>query len=148
MTQTELNILLEKHGKWLRNEDGGEQADLAGADLSFLDLSGREINYIVIDHARFFSANLENCRMSHVFGRPADFSYANLRGAKIIDSALELSIFHRCDLRDAEIVGGCFDYANFSCADVRGTIFRECDMKGANFFECHRSDVKEVADDD
>ena len=34
-----LNQILEKHKKWLANEEGGERADLSRADLSRADLS-------------------------------------------------------------------------------------------------------------
>ncbi|EAG9606764.1 hypothetical protein D4B05_14810, partial [Listeria monocytogenes] len=37
MKQEELDIILENHGKWLRNE-GGEKADLSNADLKNTDL--------------------------------------------------------------------------------------------------------------
>lgn len=33
MTQAELDEVLAKHKKWLNNEDGGERADLRGANL-------------------------------------------------------------------------------------------------------------------
>ena len=36
MTQTELNKILEKHKKWLNKEEGGEKANLNGADLCYL----------------------------------------------------------------------------------------------------------------
>lgn len=39
MDAQELKDIIEKHGKWLRNEDGGEKANLRFADLSFADLS-------------------------------------------------------------------------------------------------------------
>ena len=35
MTQEELNTILDKHKKWLNNEEGGEMADLRGADLDY-----------------------------------------------------------------------------------------------------------------
>ncbi|EQC1301097.1 pentapeptide repeat-containing protein, partial [Listeria monocytogenes] len=38
MKQEELDIILENHGKWLRDE-GGERADLTGADLRHTNLS-------------------------------------------------------------------------------------------------------------
>ena len=38
MTQEELNMILDKHRKWLNNEEGGERADLCGADLSGANL--------------------------------------------------------------------------------------------------------------
>ena len=33
MDQDKLNKILEKHKKWLNNEDGGERANLSGANL-------------------------------------------------------------------------------------------------------------------
>ncbi|HFK0262364.1 TPA: pentapeptide repeat-containing protein, partial [Listeria monocytogenes] len=47
MNQEELDIILENHGKWLRNE-GGEKADLSNADLKntnlrFADLRGADL---------------------------------------------------------------------------------------------------------
>ena len=38
MTQEELNVILEKYKKWLKNEEGGECADLHGVNLSNADL--------------------------------------------------------------------------------------------------------------
>ncbi|EAC3659898.1 hypothetical protein [Listeria monocytogenes] len=35
MNQEELDIILENHGKWLRNE-GGDRADLTNADLNWV----------------------------------------------------------------------------------------------------------------
>ena len=35
-----LQEIIKSHGRWLRNEEGGERANLSGADLSDADLSG------------------------------------------------------------------------------------------------------------
>ena len=40
MDQNELRVVLEKHQKWLRGEEGGERAYLRGADLQGADLQG------------------------------------------------------------------------------------------------------------
>ena len=50
MTQEELNMILDKHEKWLNNEEGGEkanlcEADLGGADLGGADLGGANLDY-------------------------------------------------------------------------------------------------------
>lgn len=39
MTQEELNTILDKHKKWLNSEEGGEKANLGGADLRRAKLS-------------------------------------------------------------------------------------------------------------
>ncbi|EAC4840330.1 hypothetical protein ARY01_02915 [Listeria monocytogenes] len=62
MKQEELDIILENHGKWLRNE-GGERVNLSYANLSNANLSNADLSY----------ANLSNANLSN-----ADLSYANL----------------------------------------------------------------------
>jgi hypothetical protein len=38
-----LQEIIESHGRWLRNEEGGERANLRSADLSSADLSGADL---------------------------------------------------------------------------------------------------------
>ncbi len=40
MKQKELNRILNLHKKWLNSEEGGERADLRGADFQYVTLSG------------------------------------------------------------------------------------------------------------
>ena len=70
-TREELNEILEKHKKWLKNEVGGERADLSGADLRYANLSG---------------ANLSGADLSSANLRYADLSGANLRTTKNLDT--------------------------------------------------------------
>ncbi|EPC2735381.1 pentapeptide repeat-containing protein [Listeria monocytogenes] len=67
MKQEELDIILENHGKWLRNE-GGDRADLSNADLKNTNL-------------RF--ANLSYANLSYANLRLADLRGANLSGANL-----------------------------------------------------------------
>lgn len=48
MTQEELNIILEKHQKWLNDEEEG-RANLRGADLSWANLSGANLRGADLD---------------------------------------------------------------------------------------------------
>ena len=45
MDAKKLKDILDKHLKWLRGEDGGERADLYGANLSGADLSGANLSW-------------------------------------------------------------------------------------------------------
>ena len=62
--------VLEKHKKWLNEEDGGERADLRGADLRYADLSGADLRYAVLvkleipKDAKRSSATTRKCRCS------------------------------------------------------------------------------------
>lgn len=43
ISKQELKDILDKHGKWLRKEEGGEYADLSSADLSSANLSSADL---------------------------------------------------------------------------------------------------------
>ena len=43
MTKSELKVKLDSHLKWLRNEPGGELADLQCADLQLADLQWADL---------------------------------------------------------------------------------------------------------
>ncbi|EAE4340002.1 hypothetical protein E1Y44_12245 [Listeria monocytogenes] len=67
MNQAELDVVIEKHEKWLR--DGyGERANLSYADLSYADLSYADLSYADLSYANLSYADL----------RRANLSYANL----------------------------------------------------------------------
>ncbi|EKM3347882.1 pentapeptide repeat-containing protein [Listeria monocytogenes] len=70
MKKEELDIILENHGKWLRDE-GGERADLTSADLRHTNLSNAVLTGADLRHANLTNADLSN----------ADLSNANLTNA-------------------------------------------------------------------
>ena len=55
LTAEEIGIL-QRHAKWLQGEDGGERANLRGANLSCADLRGANLE----------GANLEEIGTAHV----------------------------------------------------------------------------------
>ena len=69
MNANDLKTILEKHKMWLNDEDGGEKANLYGADLSGADLSGADLS----------GANLRE---------------ANLYGVQHIESVQNLYLFY------------------------------------------------------
>jgi len=44
ITPEELKSILDRHAKWLENAEGGERANLSGADLSGANLSGADLS--------------------------------------------------------------------------------------------------------
>ncbi|EAE5635795.1 TPA_asm: hypothetical protein GYS07_14065 [Listeria monocytogenes] len=99
MNQAELDVVIEKHEKWLR--DGyGERANLSYADLRRADLSGANLR----------GANLSYANLSYADLRRADLSGANLR---------------RANLRGANLRGANLSYANLSYADLNWINWRD-----------------------
>ncbi|EAG8187264.1 pentapeptide repeat-containing protein [Listeria monocytogenes] len=99
MNQAELDVVIEKHEKWLR--DGhGERANLRGANLSYEDLS---------------CANLRGANLSY-----ADLSCANLRGANLSYADLSCANLSYADLSCANLRGANLSGADLSYADLSG----------------------------
>lgn len=51
MTREELQEILDKHKKWLNDEDGGGKADLSNARLRGADLSNADLRYADLRYA-------------------------------------------------------------------------------------------------
>jgi uncharacterized protein YjbI with pentapeptide repeats len=66
MTKEELEVILDKHKKWLNNEEGGERANLRLADLREADLRGANIERANLERANLERANLENADLRGV----------------------------------------------------------------------------------
>lgn len=74
MDNEKLKEILERHRKWLNDEDGGERADLCGVDLRGADLRVADLRGANLREANLRGANL---RGANLYG-------ANLYGAKNI----------------------------------------------------------------
>ena len=59
MNKQELDVILEKHRKWL-NKDGGERANLFNANLRSADLRSANLRSADLYNANLRSANLFN----------------------------------------------------------------------------------------
>ncbi|EAE3402110.1 pentapeptide repeat-containing protein [Listeria monocytogenes] len=106
MNQAELDVVIEKHEKWLR--DGyGERANLSYADLRRADLSGANLR----------GANLSYANLSYADLRRADLSGANLRRANL--SGANLS---GANLRGANLSGANLSYADLNWINWRDVV--------------------------
>ncbi|HBI7179767.1 TPA: pentapeptide repeat-containing protein [Listeria monocytogenes] len=82
MKQEELDIILENHEKWLRDE-GGERADLRCADLSNANLRHADLREADLRHADLSNADLSNADLSNADLREADLREVNLSYADL-----------------------------------------------------------------
>jgi uncharacterized protein YjbI with pentapeptide repeats len=78
ISEQKLKDILYKHGKWLRNEDGGERADLSYADLRYADLGSTDLRYADLSSTDLSYADLRSADLSST-----DLSYADLRSADL-----------------------------------------------------------------
>lgn len=102
MDITMLNIIIEKHRKWIEHQEGGERANLCETDLRGADLRG---------------ANL----------RGADLCWTDLRGANLSEADLCEANLSRADLYRANI-----REANLSGANIHEANLSEANLSGAN----------------
>ena len=59
ITKEELEAFLRKHKMWLENEEGGERANLSGADLSGANLSRADLSGANLSGADLSGADLD-----------------------------------------------------------------------------------------
>ncbi len=141
MNQAELDVVIEKHEKWLR--DGyGERANLSYANLSYADLSYADLScanlrvanlsYADLSYANLRGANLSGANLSYANLRVAnlsyaDLSYANLRGANLSGANLSYA-----NLRVANLSYADLSYANLRGANLSGANLSYANLRGAN----------------
>ncbi|EAC9164538.1 pentapeptide repeat-containing protein [Listeria monocytogenes] len=107
MKKEELDIILENHGKWLRDE-GGERADLTGADLRHTNLTNAVLSGADLRHTNLTNAVLSGADLRHANLTNADLSGADLRHANLTNA----------DLRHANLTNAVLTWVNWQ--DVRG----------------------------
>ena len=112
----DIKKILSKHSKWI-DGDGGERANLSGANLRWADLSEASLSGAELRWADLSEANL----------RGADLSEADLRGASLSGAELRWA-----DLRGANLSGADLRRANLRRADLSGADLRGADLRGAN----------------
>ena len=85
LSQEELNIILDKHKKYLQGEEGAKKAYLSNKDCSGLDFSNNDLSYISLINCDLTKANLSDCDLTGAFFEEADLTgviskNANLTG--------------------------------------------------------------------
>lgn len=143
ITQKELSIVLEKQGKWLRGEPGGERADLNDANLCGADLDGANLNDANLRGVDLYGANLNDADL-----RGANLDYASwplwcgsLR-ARIDDRQAKQLLYH---------VLSAVSYSDNCSDDLKALLLTETNIAVANQFhrvdECGKLTVYEGGED-
>ena len=88
MDNEKLKEILERHRKWLNDEDGGERADLREADLREANLRGANLRGANLCEANLYGADLYGANLRGANLRGADLYGANLYGADLREANL------------------------------------------------------------
>jgi uncharacterized protein YjbI with pentapeptide repeats len=156
--QEHLEILkqgVEVWNRW-REEHADIRPDLSEADLTGVHLSGAHLH-----QTNFYRANLSDtyiqstnlfesdfryallCRadFNHSLLDRANLSYANLHEASVYLAHCDSAIFHRADLRNAQLFETKFRRADFSHADLSQASLGEANFIDANLSGSNLSDA-------
>ncbi|UYV64096.1 KCTD9 [Cordylochernes scorpioides] len=116
--------------------------NLAGADLSRLDLRNINFKYAIFHRAKLTGANLSYCCLER-----ADLSYANLEGSVLLDvkmlcANLEGANMRSCNMENPAGTKANLEGANLKGADLEGSQMagvnlRVATLKKANLQNCH-----------
>ena len=90
ITKEELEVFLRKHELWLANEEGGERANLKGADLGWANLGWADLKGANLDGADLGWANLKGADLERADLKGANLKRADLEGANLDYSCLPL----------------------------------------------------------
>ncbi len=110
-TQSQLDQFIDAHERFLNNEPRSRRAILRFLQADKMHLSGRQL-------------------------READFTGANFRGARMMQTDFERAYLYCADLSGAD----CRE-ANFRRADMRGVSLRDACLEGANLDEADMRDA-------
>ncbi|EAE0330466.1 pentapeptide repeat-containing protein [Listeria monocytogenes] len=127
MNQEELDIILENHGKWLRNE-GGDRADLSNADLNNANL-----RLAYLRGADLSNANLRGANLRLAYLRGADLSNANLSYANLSNANLSYANLSIADLNNANLSNADLSNVNLSNANFRGVDLSDANLNWVNW---------------
>ena len=111
MDRAKLDEILEKHKKWLNNEEGGECADmrysglrhsdLSHSNLSHSDMRHSNLRYSDMNHSNLINSDMRHSNLSH-----SNLSHSDMRHSNLINSNLINS-----DMSHSNLSGSNLDYS-------------------------------------
>ena len=124
LTDEELETILDLHAKWLRGESGGVQARLIDVDLSYNDLSGKDLRFACLGNVILKKSSLLGVNLSHAILKDVNLQAANLASAKFNSAKL-----FKVNLKYANI-----RYANFCGASLNDVSSRKIEYNEETAF--------------
>jgi uncharacterized protein YjbI with pentapeptide repeats len=150
ITQSDLDLILEKHKLWLEHKEGGIQADLRNQDLLGLDFHNKDLRFVVIwnsnlrgsvfhgsdlSYSIIINSDLRESNFSNVKGNGTCFRFSDLRSADFNNANLSKVDFNNSDLRGSEFIGANLYNVTFRYANLYGTCFQNSNLSGADLYK-------------
>ena len=147
MDKKDLDKILKLHKLWLKNDEKGKRANLAGAnleeanleeaDLEEANLAGANLAGANLVWANLAGANLEEANLEEAILAGANLARANLEGADLTRANLAGADLTRANLAGANLAG-----AKLARAKLAGAKLAGANLAGANLEETNLSQVK------
>jgi len=132
VTKEQVGEIVRLHRLWREGyEQGGEQANLAKADLTGADLRGVNLAEADLSNAILVGANLTG----------ADLTDADLTGANLTGAYLEDANLTDADLTGANLTGANLTDANLTGANLTDADLHNLNLTGANLFRANLADA-------
>ena len=133
-----LDKILEKHKKWINNEEGGERADLSYTTIRYANLSNVDLSYADLIGAELINTDLTGANLRNVDLSGSDLRYTDLTNADLTCTNLTKVDLSNVDLVNADLVNADLtgailtnsdlSYADLSSANLRGTNLSNSDL--------------------
>ena len=135
---THIDILYEGVEAWneWRRKNPGEKPNLAGEDLSEMDLTGVNLGEADLTDAELFQADLTEANLKMAALTRADLAGADLKGAALYKADLSGAC-----LIEVDLTGASLGAADFRGADLRGTKLRGADCDGTDLSDANLNEA-------
>ena len=150
MKNINLELILELHAKWLRDEEDGERANLSGANLSEAELKGANLEEANLEGANLEGANLEWANLKRANLNEAILEEANLEDANFDFSSWPLHCGSFCAKADMRLVAQLAKHlamldVSGCCGGIREAHAEFCKTGLAHLFDEFRGDLAETS---
>jgi hypothetical protein len=142
ISNKELDKILEKHEKWLSNEEGGERANLScinlqEVDLRCVDLQGANLQGANLISADLYGADLSSANLHDALLRKANLRKANLKYTDLSGADLQSADLQSVDLYGADLSSANLREANLTWANLINANLINANLMYANLkFAC------------
>ena len=148
ISKEELKEILDKHKMWLKDEEGGERADLSNADLSSVNLWNANLIYANLSGADLSDADLKCANLSNTDLKGTNLWDADLSGAdlKYIKTSIRTIGYNLACPEEGSFTG----YKKADGCIVKLLILEDAKRSSATTFKCRcdKAKVLEIKDID